>query len=87
MYIRSSGKAWFCGLGILLWAMTALAHHSGAMFDEKQLLSLTGTVREFQWHNPHCYIQLVAPLDTQTGRPDHREGLAAAQGRQWRPGH
>jgi hypothetical protein len=31
------------------------------MFDERKSLSLTGTVREFQWHNPHCYIQLQVP--------------------------
>lgn len=30
-----------------------------AMFDDSKVLSLTGTVREFQWTNPHCYIQLV----------------------------
>jgi hypothetical protein len=35
------------------------AHHSGAMFDQTQTRTLSGTVREFQWTNPHCYIQLV----------------------------
>lgn len=37
------------------------AHHAGSMFDESKPLSLTGTVREFQFTNPHCYIQLVVP--------------------------
>ena len=37
----------------------ALAHHSPVMFDRSQSLTLTGTVREFQWTNPHSYIQLV----------------------------
>jgi len=41
-----------------LCAGTALAHHSPAMFDDKQQVTLTGTVRVFQWTNPHCYIQL-----------------------------
>ncbi len=36
-----------------------LAHHSPVMFDRAQPLTLTGTVREFQWTNPHSYIQLV----------------------------
>jgi len=36
----------------------ALAHHSGLMFDPKQQITLLGTVREFQWTNPHCWIQL-----------------------------
>ena len=35
------------------------AHHSPAMFDMKKRVALTGTVREFQWTNPHSYIQLV----------------------------
>ena len=37
----------------------AQAHHSAAMFDAQHPRSLSGTVREFQWTNPHCYIQLV----------------------------
>lgn len=28
-------------------------------FDQNQTRSLTGTAREFQWTNPHCYIQLL----------------------------
>jgi hypothetical protein len=37
----------------------SLAHHSGVMFDNNNPITLTGMVREFQWHNPHTYIQLV----------------------------
>jgi Ni/Co efflux regulator RcnB len=37
----------------------AQAHHSAAMFDAEHTRSLTGTVREFQWTNPHSYIQLI----------------------------
>jgi len=37
----------------------ASAHHSGAMFDPVKAETLTGTVRQFQWVNPHCFIQLV----------------------------
>ena len=39
------------------------AHHSPAMFDFSKQLTLTGTVREFQWTNPHSYIQLVVKND------------------------
>jgi hypothetical protein len=41
-------------------AMPTQAHHSFGMFDQQKVVALTGTVREFQWTNPHCYIQLVA---------------------------
>jgi hypothetical protein len=39
------------------------AHHSPVMFDQTQPRTMTGTVREFQWTNPHSYIQLVIKND------------------------
>ena len=38
-----------------------LAHHSMAMFDMEKVVTLSGTVTEFQWTNPHCFIQLSVP--------------------------
>ena len=35
------------------------AHHSGAMFDSSRMVTLQGTVKDFQWTNPHSFIQLV----------------------------
>jgi hypothetical protein len=35
------------------------AHHSGAMFDSQKTVTLQGTVKAFQWSNPHCWIQLL----------------------------
>lgn len=49
-------------LGLLLLASaaaTSSAHHSAAMFDQTRTVEITGTVRLFQWSNPHCYIQLL----------------------------
>lgn len=48
-------------LPCLLIAGTALpvaAHHSFNMFDDKQEIALKGEVKEFQWSNPHTWIQL-----------------------------
>jgi hypothetical protein len=42
-------------------AIPASAHHSFAMFDMAKNTTLTGTVRQFQWTNPHSYIQLNVP--------------------------
>jgi len=36
----------------------ASAHHSFAMFDRTKDVVLKGTVREFQWTNPHSFIEL-----------------------------
>jgi hypothetical protein len=37
----------------------ATAHHTYAMFDPLKSVTLTGTLKEFQWTNPHCFIQLL----------------------------
>jgi hypothetical protein len=34
----------------------AVAHHSGAMFDEKKEVTLSGVVKEFQYTNPHSWL-------------------------------
>lgn len=49
--------------GWVLVPLAAHAHHSPAMFDYSKQLRLSGTVREFQWTNPHSYIQLVVTAD------------------------
>jgi Family of unknown function (DUF6152) len=48
---------------VIAWAVTipAYAHHSFAMFDQSKQLTLKGTVREFQWTNPHAWIHLDVP--------------------------
>jgi len=35
------------------------AHHSSAMFDKKTVREVTATVKEFQWTNPHIWIQVM----------------------------
>jgi hypothetical protein len=34
------------------------AHHSAAMYDDKQTLTIEGAVTKFEWSNPHVYIYL-----------------------------
>ena len=41
-------------------AATALAHHSFAMFDNEHQIKLKGKVTDFQWTNPHVYIEIDA---------------------------
>jgi len=36
------------------------AHHSFAMFDMSKEVTVSGTVKQFQWTNPHAYIQLMS---------------------------
>lgn len=53
--------------GALLACSPLQAHHSYAMFDMKKDVALEGTVSEFQWTNPHIWIDLVA-IDKGTGQ-------------------
>lgn len=51
------------GLGaaaIVMSAIPAFAHHSFAMFDANKKMTLEGTVKEFQWTNPHSWIVIMA---------------------------
>ena len=47
------------GASGLLFCAPALAHHAFAMFDANRELTLDGTVKEFQWTNPHTWVQLL----------------------------
>ena len=49
-------------LAVLLGA-PALAHHSFAMFDQSKTVTLKGNVVEFQWTNPHSWIELQVGAD------------------------
>lgn len=49
-------------------AAPALAHHSFAMFDHEKTISISGTLKEFEWTNPHAWLHVVA-TDEKTGRP------------------
>jgi hypothetical protein len=51
----------FFSAALLLAATAVSAHHSAAMFDASKEITLTGTVKEFQWMSPHCWIQLLVP--------------------------
>ena len=51
-------KAALVAGALVLGASPALAHHSAAMFDATKEVTLQGTVKEFQWTNPHTWVQL-----------------------------
>jgi hypothetical protein len=63
MSLRMRTRALYLAVGLFALALgsTANAHHSFAMFDQSQQVTLKGTVAEFQWTNPHAWIHLDVP--------------------------
>jgi WD40 repeat protein len=60
-------------LGVVLTAVGLLAvplsaHHGAASFDNTKELTLKGTVTEWTWSNPHCFLKFDAMDDTGTVR-------------------
>ena len=45
---------------LTVFAATASAHHSFAMFDQTKEVTLDGTLKELQWTNPHIWVQVMA---------------------------
>ena len=56
-----------CAAAVAL-AAPALAHHSFAMFDQRKIMTLEGTVTQFQWTNPHAFIELDVSTRGRTQR-------------------
>lgn len=53
-------------VGLLLLSAPAFGHHGAASFDSERQVTLKGTVSEWLWANPHCFLK-VDVKDEQTG--------------------
>jgi len=67
--LRPISRAWVPGaLGMCLAVSgapnLAQAHHSFAMYDQTKVVTLNGTVKDFQWSNPHALVWLLVPSPT-----------------------
>lgn len=51
----------FAALATAMIAAPTAAHHSFAMFDQTKQVTLKGKVAEFQWTNPHAFIEINVP--------------------------
>jgi hypothetical protein len=57
------GLVAFLSALFLLSAGAAFAHHSFAMFDRDKETTLVGVVEDFQWTNPHSWIEVNVPKE------------------------
>ncbi len=53
----------FGSAGGLSMALPAAAHHSFAMFDFSNTVTVKGTVKEFRWSNPHVLLLVASAPD------------------------
>jgi Family of unknown function (DUF6152) len=61
LVVRTVGLS---ALAALTLGALAHAHHSFAMFDNTKTLSVSGTVRDLEWANPHVWLWIdVAGAD------------------------
>ncbi len=50
-------------LAAVLLAAPAFAHHSFAMFDQSKVLHVSGTLKEFEFVNPHAWVHVTIVND------------------------
>ena len=73
--MRPTSRASLIAVAALIAApLPAAAHHSFSMFDTTKELTLDGTVRDFQWTNPHSFVQFAVeengqPVEYSIGWP------------------
>jgi hypothetical protein len=59
--IKSPKLLALSALALCMSAGQAIAHHSAAMFEEEKVSSVSGTVKEFQFTQPHCWLVVMVP--------------------------
>jgi len=59
---------WVAVLAAMLPVLPSWAHHSFAKYDLQKTVTITGTVKEFQWTNPHSWMEVV--VENAQGRSD-----------------
>lgn len=67
----------------LLTAPALWAHHSFAMFDAKQTFTVHATVKDFQWGNPHTWLDVVT--DAQKPLSLELNGISGLMQAGWKP--
>jgi hypothetical protein len=61
---RTAFSALFAAVALLSMATLAVAHHGSTAYNTSQPYTVTGTLVEFQFVNPHCIITLEAKDDS-----------------------
>ena len=57
----------FTAIALAVFLVQAQAHHSFSMFDKEKMVTISGTLKEFEWSNPHCWLHVMS-TDPATGK-------------------
>ncbi len=77
MFLKYVLTALLAGCAVLASSAPLLAHHGAATFDTANEVTLKGTVTEWTWFNPHCFLKFdvkaadgtVTAWAVETGNP------------------
>src|SRR4029078_5530361 len=58
-FLSAIRPAMFAAALLALRALPALAHHSNSAYQGDKIITLTGTVKEWRWMNPHTWLYLI----------------------------
>jgi hypothetical protein len=57
-------SAFAIALGFLIVSVPLLAHHGNAEFNMAKTVTVKGTVTEWFWANPHCFLKFDEKTET-----------------------
>src|SRR5216684_4359810 len=69
---------------LVVWSAPLSAHHGAAAYDPDQVVTVTGTVTDFQFTNPHVLVYFEAKTDK--GEADAWQGELTSPNRLGRVG-
>jgi hypothetical protein len=68
MKMRTGLARTFAMAACLLTTMPLLAHHGNAEFNTEKTVTVKGTVTEWFWANPHCFLKFDEKMDSGESR-------------------
>ena len=51
-------------VGLVAISVPLFAHHGAAVYDTTKMVTVKGTVTEWFWANPHCFLKVDAKNDS-----------------------
>ena len=64
-YLKALSILLYTLIGFVCISASISAHHSAEMFNRDEIVTLTGTVKEFRYINPHSW--LIVDIDNDDG--------------------